>query len=277
MERRHELFFVPIERRFRLLHVSDVHFSKITSHEHNARVTEEILEQLAFYHMPADPADPEDDLDDPVRVVCVTGDLISRGYDDKSMEDALTLLRRLQETAPVVYSLGNHEMDWPEDVLHGFLARVRETGVIVLDNESAEIGGVTFTGLTLPRSVFRQENGSYRKLTPINEDLVRECLGHCPGHPNVLLAHTPLGFDAYAAWGADAVLAGHIHGGIVRIGNIGLLSPERRFLPKYTKGRFLSEDRRCTMNVSAGIGKFRINDPPEVICIDLMADPAEEG
>ena len=277
MEHRHELIFVPIEQRFRLLHISDVHFNRVTTHEDNVRVSDEILAVFDFYHMPADPADPAGEVADPVRAVCITGDLISRAYVDESIEDALTLLRRLRERAPVLYSLGNHETDCPEDEIQHYLDKVRALGVTVLDNESAEIGGVTFIGLTLPRSVFRHENGSYRRLTPITEDLVRACLGNCPGHPNVLLAHTPLGFDAYAAWGADAVLSGHIHGGIVRVGDVGLLSPERRFLPKYTKGRFLSEDRRCTMNVSAGIGKFRINDPPEVICIDLTADPAEEG
>ena len=86
----------------------------------------------------------------------------------------------------------------------------------------------------------------------------------------MLLAHSPLGFAAYAEWGADVVLSGHIHGGIVRIRETGLLSPERKFLPRYTKGIF--KENGCSMIVSAGIGKFRVNNPPEVICLDIKPE-----
>ena len=34
---------------------------------------------------------------------------------------------------------------------------------------------------------------------------------------NILLAHNPNFIDAYATWGADLILSGHIHGGMVRL------------------------------------------------------------
>ena len=98
--------------------------------------------------------------------------------------------------------------------------------------------------------------------------MIASCLGNCPAHPCILLAHSPIGFEAYAEWGADFVLSGHVHGGIVRIPVIGgILSPERRFLPKYTKGIY--HFNSSVMNVSAGIGKFRVNNPSEFVCIDI--------
>ena len=52
----------------------------------------------------------------------------------------------------------------------------------------------------------------------------------------MLLAHNPLLLDSYAGWGADVVLSGHVHGGMVRLPFVGgVLSPERRFFPKYDK------------------------------------------
>ena len=82
----------------------------------------------------------------------------------------------------------------------------------------------------------------------------------------MLLAHTPLFFEAYAAWGARLTLSGHIHGGIVRLPGVGgVLSPERKFLPRYDKGRFVRGDSE--MIVSGGLGKLRFGNPPEICVI----------
>ena len=121
--------------------------------------------------------------------------------------------------------------------------------------------------MTLPQTVYKNPKGHYWDLEPVTPAMLCSCIGEKGDAPTVLLAHTPLGLDAYAQWGAQAVLSGHVHGGIVRVGKIGLLSPERRFLPLYTKG--LYTEGGCTMNVSAGIGKFRLNNPAEVVMIDL--------
>ena len=86
---------------------------------------------------------------------------------------------------------------------------------------------------------------------------------------NVLLAHNPVYFDTYAAWGADLTLSGHLHGGIVRLPGIGgLLSPERRFFPAYSKGLYALDDD-CQMYVSGGIGKLRLLNPPEINFLTL--------
>ncbi|MBQ4465114.1 MAG: metallophosphoesterase [Oscillospiraceae bacterium] len=251
MELRREKIAFPVEGK--LLHISDVHFSKQTTHEHNQRVTGDILEVCRS----CEKAD----------AICVTGDLVSRHYTLLSQFDGLHLLERLREIAPVFYSLGNHEMDWAQEERAKFIKAAQKCGITVLDNESAELGGIRFTGLTVPQTVFKNPGGHYWDLTPVTEPLIGRLVGNKGDLPTVLLAHTPLGLSGYAAWGAEAVLSGHVHGGIVRVGNTGLLSPERRFLPKFTKG--LYREGACTMNVSAGIGKFRLNNPAEVVCVEL--------
>ena len=53
---------------------------------------------------------------------------------------------------------------------------------------------------------------------------------------NVLLAHNPVYFDTYAAWGADLTLSGHLHGGIVRLPLLGgVISPQMKLFPDYTR------------------------------------------
>jgi predicted MPP superfamily phosphohydrolase len=156
-----------------------------------------------------------------------------------------------------------------------FLNQPSPKKITVLDNAYDSFQAVYFAGLTLPQSVFKSRDGSYTDLRTIDRQLVTKCLGTCPEKPCILLAHSPMGFEAYQEWGADVVLSGHVHGGIVRLGGIGLLSPERKFLPQYTKGIYVKTG--CTMQVSAGIGKFRLCNPPEIVLMELHGFPREEG
>ncbi len=248
-----------VKTSFRILHISDVHFSLHTTHDKNQQTISDILRKADFYS----PAFRKNG------IIAVTGDLVSRLLNDSSIPDALDLLVRLKQIAPVLYSLGNHEKDLPDSVLSDMLTQCRKAGILVLDNSSVMIQEIMFTGLTLPQTVYKNSDGSYSGLDSITKNMISGCVGDCITHPCVLLAHSPMGLDAYAQWGADVVLSGHVHGGIVRMPAIGgLLSPERKFFPKYTKGIY--QQGNCFMNVSAGIGKLRINNPPDFICIDLV-------
>ncbi len=266
MELRHEKLRVKnMPVKLRLLHISDVHFSAGTTHEQNLRVIGDIL-ALARQCRRID-------------AVCITGDLVSRKFSQESLDDAVLLVRRLREFLPsgeIFYSMGNHEMDLAAAVREKFKRRITQEGAVVLDNECHEVfwtwnensdDRICFVGLTLPQKVFKNPEGGYLKLEQVTVDMIESCVGACPQHPCILLAHTPLGLSAYAQWGADIVLAGHVHGGIVRFRGTGFLSPERRFLPQLTKGVY--DENGCMMNVSAGIGKFRMNNPAEVVYLEI--------
>lgn len=255
MNYRKETIAIGAEKPFCILHVSDVHFSAGTTHAHNALVTQDIVETL------------RSDAAKPIGAVCMTGDLVSRKNTEESFADALTLMREMREIAPVLYSMGNHEFDWPAKKREAFLRELEDAGITVLDNRSVLLEGIRFTGLSLPQTIYKNEKGSYSGLAPVTPEMIAGCIGAHTQAPTVLLAHSPMGLPAYAAWGAQAVLSGHVHGGIVRLCGIGILSPERRFFPRYTKGIY--REGSCTMQVSAGIGKFRINNPPEIVCVEL--------
>ena len=91
---------------------------------------------------------------------------------------------------------------------------------------------------------------------------------------NILLSHSPFDFEVFAEWGADLVLSGHVHGGLIRLPFIGgVLSPERTFFPKYDSGEYSIED--STMIVSRGLGNGTINlrvfNNPEICVIELKS------
>lgn len=196
--------------------------------------------------------------------IVITGDLISRSMTDFS--ETAVLLRRLRALAPVYMVYGNHELDLLPETEAAFRRMLRHCDVRLLDNEMIRLGGVTLAGLTLTVSHYRGGPPfGFRGAVGCSKEDLERIFGKCPEN-TVLLAHTPLFFDAYAAWGARLTLSGHIHGGIVRLPGVGgVLSPERKFLPRYDKGRFVRGDSE--MIVSGGLGKLRFGNPPEICVI----------
>ena len=119
----------------------------------------------------------------------------------------------------------------------------------------------------------------------------------------LLLAHNPAYFPAYADWGADLTLSGHVHGGLIRLPFVGgLLAPEVKLFPNYDAGVYTAEgtgtrsrqgeegegepiqteangaDAQAestarAMIVSRGLGNsgplLRVFNPPEVVVVTL--------
>ena len=79
---------------------------------------------------------------------------------------------------------------------------------------------------------------------------------------NILLSHNPTGAQILQDKNFDLVLSGHVHGGIIRLFNKGLLDPARKLFPKYDKGLY-----------QIGNTKFmRINNTPELNLITLKTE-----
>ena len=87
---------------------------------------------------------------------------------------------------------------------------------------------------------------------------MKEILGEADeDYFNILLAHNPQYFKEYAGWGADLTLAGHIHGGLVRLPLLGgVVSPMVSFFPKYDGGTFFENGKE--MILSRGLGTHTI-------------------
>lgn len=128
-------------------------------------------------------------------------------------------------------------------------------------------------GLVLPFDTYRYLF-SNRNAKKVDYDYIQNKLGNLnKDECNILLAHNPLYFDEYAKWGADFVFSGHVHGGIIRLPKIGgVLSPDRKFFPKYSFGEYTKGNTK--MFVSKGLGgsavKIRINCRPEIVAIKFV-------
>ena len=88
----------------------------------------------------------------------------------------------------------------------------------------------------------------------------------------LLLAHNPEYLTAYAGWGANLVLSGHIHGGIMILPFLGgVIAPSYELFPKFDFGKFT--EKNCEMVLSRGLGTHTINirifNKPEISVITL--------
>ena len=89
---------------------------------------------------------------------------------------------------------------------------------------------------------------------------------------NILLAHNPEFFPSFRKWNPDLTLAGHVHGGVMRLPFIGgVISPSFRIFPHYDGGVFQEEGKQ--MIISRGLGShtipIRIFNPGELVVLQL--------
>ncbi len=249
-----------IRKRMRLVLLADLH------NKQYGRDNEKLLRQITA-------AEPD-------LVVCA-GDMVTsvRG---KSMEPAKSLVGKLAARYPFYYALGNHEgrLFQNPDVYDGMGEAYRDflmdSGAVLLENESALLPacGLRIYGLDIPENKYRK----FRKLQFSAEEL-NHLLGQASGDAYcILLAHHPAYFDAYAQWGADLTLSGHLHGGVMRLPFLGgVLSTSFTLFPRYDGGLFEKAGRK--MVVSRGLGSHtipvRLFNPAELVVIDL--EPKGEG
>lgn len=187
----------------------------------------------------------------------LTGD-VADSLDE--LDGVRMLLEGLGGEVPVYYVSGNHECQ------SGQLAEIkdalRELGARVLEGESEllPVGGVRIAGVDDPASLYRAE--------------WRAQLDACRARDEtftVLLSHRPERVGNYDA-GFDLVLAGHAHGGQVRIPGIlnGLWAPNQGWFPKYAGGMY--ELGAGRMIVSCGLAKGalpRLFNRPELVIVRL--------
>ncbi len=238
------------ESGIRILQISDLH--KRSFGKYNLGLEYEIAEKT----------NPD--------LIFITGDIISRT--ETNFSNVRNLIYRLSEIAPVYMINGNHEQSLPIDAYEEFIKIPETYGVKYLRNSSAKVRvkGKNFRIFGVePKYTTYKRGKSYRHLDEVDLKEMNRLLGECPENDEeiILLAHNPKFADAYAQWGADYTFSGHVHGGIVRIFGTGLLSPERKFLPKYTKGIY--DIGRMKLFVTSGLGKLRLFNPPEIVMYEL--------
>lgn len=207
------------------------------------------------------------------------GDMLVAKEHAVKMEHALLLFEELaKRQIRIILSNGNHESrmrQYPEKYEHryeAYIGQLHSMGIRILSDETYEFmhgsSNVKIYGYEMPLEYY------HKLCQPVyqGEDLVQKFGQPDAEHFHILMAHNPVYFDTYAAWGADLTLAGHLHGGMVRIPGIGgVITPQVKLFPKYDRGLF--EKNGKYMAVSAGLGEHtvpvRIFNPPQLILIKI--------
>ena len=202
-------------------------------------------------------------------LICIDGDLFDEHTDLAMLPP---LLRGLCAIAPVYYVTGNHE--WRVPGLRGILAQMRTCGVTVLQDDWRVLrrgeDALVLAGTDDPC-------GPAERKTPA--ELIADIRAEAGEAAFLLLlTHRNDQLPQWSALGVQAVLAGHCHGGVVRLPFVGgLFGTDRRLFPAWDAGLYRQGD--TALYVSRGLRytnvHFRLFNRPEVAVIVLRrGDPA---
>lgn len=212
-------------------------------------------------------------------VILIAGDMVTARRDEptKAAEHAAI---SLTDIAPVFYANGNHEKRMKVrpniygTVYESYVKKLRAGGVHYLENETELIRikdiPCRIYGLDLSLPYFAR----FQKIHLEKEEIIAKIGSSAADTYNILIAHHPRYGDAYFDWGADLTVSGHVHGGVMRLGQRACVSPDGRIFPKYGYGWFQKKEQY--MAVSAGLGEhsipFRVLNPRELVRIVIKQE-----
>lgn len=208
-------------------------------------------------------------------IIVMTGDMVN-SYDNE-FHSFLDLAEKLK-SYKVYFVEGNNETKLPKEKNIELMKAIKEVGIKILRNSKIttvrEESVINIYGLWCDLCYYKEIKSDYRKDTYFQKNNIEKALGYCDRKEfNILLAHNPLYFDTYAKWGADLTLSGHVHGGLIRIPGVGgLLSPERKFFPKYSEGQYAIEGSKLIVNRGLGSKPLlpRVLNRPEISIVILQ-------
>jgi len=203
--------------------------------------------------------------------ITISGDFVTYNVDE--MNNFIDLFRKLSETIPIFAVSGNHDHDvgWAQ-----VKNKLRENGVMVLENEYIKISRenqyIVFAGVNDPSS----RTANLQKALPETEITT------------VLLVHSPRWFEANPydprfqnekklLQQVSLSLAGHTHGGQIKIPFVGpLTTASGKLFPKnYIEGLYREGDG--WLYITRGLGyvmlPFRFLSDPEIAILTLRRTP----
>ena len=226
-------FYADIPEDVKFIFVSDLHECKV----------EPILDTIKLTNPHA---------------VLVGGDFV---HDRLNYKSGFEFIKRSCIICPTFVSLGNHELEYGEDIRGEIVKR----GAVLLDNRSTSFKGIHIGGLSS-----RLHNSEIPDTEWLYDFTKLDSF-------KILLSHRPEYYEKYLKeFQIDLTISGHAHGGQWRFFGRGVYAPGQGILPKYTSG--LHDGRFI---VCRGLGNPhlvpRINNSPEIITLDIKAKRGNEN
>ena len=209
-------------------------------------------------------------------LILMAGDMVTANGEKTEIQAPLQFIRSLAGEYPVYYGIGNHEYRikiYKEDYgdkYETYARELKKCGVHLLENERICLPeyNMEICGLEMERLYYKRLRRSR-----MDRQYIRSLLGNSRTDcMELLIAHNPDYFEQYAAWGAELVLSGHVHGGVMRLPLFGgVISPSVHLFPKYDGG--LYEEYGSRMILGRGLGMhtipIRIFNPGELVVVEL--------
>ena len=210
----------------------------------------------------------------PDAVLCA-GDMLTAKSGNK-IEVSSQLLRNLANDYPVYCGIGNHEYrmkiyrEQYGNQYEDYIERLKRDGIVVLENDSAiDIShNICIQGVMIDRYYYKRFQSPQ-----MQEEYIEKLIGNRDSSKmQIFLAHNPDYFSQYVKAGADLVLSGHYHGGVMRLpGCGGVISPKLTLFPRYDGGIYRRNN--SSMIVSRGLGMhtipIRIFNPGELVYVTI--------
>jgi len=196
----------------------------------------------------------------------ITGDMIMGGRRSalSELDPHLEALEALAARVPTFFVAGNHDYM----VLPEMMALLESIGITTLQDEACVLVH-NGTELTVAGTLDAYHYGKKENYHTMHEMMAQAGDGF-----RIVLTHQPQMFDALQAYAPDFVVAGHTHGGQLRLPFFPTLyAPGQGFFPKYGDGFYTDADTGAVMYVSRGIGatQFRVRffNRPELAVFTL--------
>ena len=229
----HEVFSSKVTRPWRVVQISDVHIGS-RKRGFMQRIIRQINRLKPNY-------------------VVITGDLI-----DSSVVDIDALQSIDQLTAPVLYTIGNHERYADLEKILDIASRL---GMKTLRQESVTDAEISFIGI--------DDSDHYNQVQKHLPTILRDNKKF-----NILLYHRPNGWESAIRHDIDLMLCGHTHNGQVFPFN---LIVKQQF--EYISGMYC--DRQYHLYVSPGTGTWgpsmRLGSFNEISVFDIKPDGNKIG
>jgi len=192
--------------------------------------------------------------------ILIVGDLIDRHSGE--YEQGVRFLETAPKLAPTFYAIGNHE--WRHRKYEEYWPHVEKSAATVLDNCFVPFGGIVLGGLSSQKN-WREERPFLAEMAQREEFRLLMC--HHPEHYAPLVKKHDI----------DLTVAGHAHGGQVRIGQQGIYSPGQGLLPKMTSGFYENGRLLVSRGMTNATWAPRINCPCELIILHLEGEDGQEA
>lgn len=207
--------------------------------------------------------------------ILLAGDLVT-SKESEDITPGIELMKALSKDYKIYYGLGNHESKIKQrtdkfgNKFERLKSGISDKNMILLENEGINIPeyNMRITGLDLDLQYF-----AHFRIRKMADNYMDDTLGRCEEDKcNVLIAHNPDYFEDYAKWGADLVLSGHVHGGIMKLPLVGgVIAPSYILFPKYDGGVF--RIGKAIMLLGRGMGAhtipFRFFNPAQLYKVTL--------